>query len=159
MVMFLDILTPIFLKKELIENLWRVFIFWSCLNYNIFFRITKNICLSTKIQNQAMSQEVSLPMQPMASNLPEELPRPGFGNRGNTRKAWNLLGQKSLLSVKIIRITLSSNHRTKGRLRMPQQSMSWLHKRTLLTPIYRTPERSPTIPKSPPTLSFHLSRL
>lgn len=112
-----------------------------------------------KTQNQATSQEVSLPMQPMSNNLPEEQPRPGSGNRGDTTIGWNILRQKSLLSVKIIRITLSNNPKAKGSLRIPQRSMSRPHKRTLLIPVYRTPERSPTIPKPPPTLSFHPSRL
>lgn len=112
-----------------------------------------------KTENQAMSQEVTLPMQPMGHNLPEEQARPGFGNRRNTRIAWNLLGPKSSFSVKKARITLSNKHKTKGSLWMPQQSMGWPHIWTLLTPTYRTPEHSPTIPKSPPTCSFHPSRL
>lgn len=112
-----------------------------------------------KIQNRAVSQEVSLPIQPMGSNLRREQARPGFGNRRNSRMAWSLLGPKSLLSVKNIRIILSNNHNTKDSLWMPQQSMGWPHIWILRTQICRTPEHSPTTPKSPPTHSFHPSRL
>lgn len=111
-----------------------------------------------KIQNQAVSQEVSLLIQPMGSNLPKDQARPGFGNRRNARMAWSLLVPKSSLSVKNIRIILS-NHKTKGSLWMPQQSMGWPHIWILRTQICRTPEHSPTTPKSPPTHSFHPIRL
>lgn len=104
-----------------------------------------------KIQKQAMSQEVSLLMQPMGNNLPEEQARPGFRKRRNARK--------SLFSIKKIRITLSNNHKTKSSLWMPQQSTDWPHIWTLLTLTYRTPEHSPTIPKSLPTHLFLPSRV
>lgn len=112
-----------------------------------------------KIQNRAVSQEVSPPIQPMGSNLPREQARPGFGNRRNARMAWSLLGPKISLSVKNIRIILSNNHKTKGSQWMPQQSMAWPHIWILRIQICRTPRHSPTTPKSPPTHSFHPSRL